>query len=92
MTLPSIRQVDKLPTGEVKGQGNIKKEIHATDASNAGLTVSEHGSYNCTSEKHLGRLFVSSEGVRFETAVRSKEKWRMQYDEMNRIEKVSNKF
>ena len=50
--------------------------------------VPAHGSYKCTSEKHSGRLFVTSLGVRFETNVGVRDQWQIKYDNMNRVEKV----
>ena len=50
--------------------------------------VSIHGSYNCLSGKHSGKLIVTSTGVRFESAVGSKDQWEMRYDSMHRVEKV----
>ena len=52
--------------------------------------VSVHGSYNCTSGKHSGNLLVTSTGVRFHSAVGSKDQWEMRYDNMHRVEKVRN--
>ena len=53
-------------------------------------TVSAQGSYKCTSGKHSGRIFVTSNGIRFEAAVGSKDQWEMGYDNMHRVEKVRN--
>ena len=50
--------------------------------------VPAHGSYKCTSEKHSGRLFVTSLGVRFETNVGVRDQWQIRYDNMSRVEKV----
>lgn len=52
--------------------------------------VSAHGSYKCVSGKHSGRLFVTSIGIRFETAVGSRDRWEMRYENMHRVEKVRN--
>ena len=52
--------------------------------------VSVYGSYKCLSGKHSGKLLVTSTGVRFETAVGSKDQWEMRYDNMHRVEKVRN--
>lgn len=51
---------------------------------------SVHGSYKCLSGKHSGKLLVTSTGVRFESAVGSKDQWEMRYDNMHRVEKVRN--
>lgn len=52
--------------------------------------VSVHGSYKCLSGNHSGHLLVTSTGVRFESAVGSKDQWEMRYDNMHRVEKVRN--
>lgn len=52
--------------------------------------VSVHGSYKCLSGKHSGKLLVTSTGVRFESAVGSRNQWEMRYDNMHRVEKVRN--
>ena len=52
--------------------------------------VSVHGSYKCLSGKHSGKLLVTSTGIRFESAVGSKDQWEMRYDNMHRVEKVRN--
>ena len=52
--------------------------------------VSVHGSYKCTSGKHSGKLLVNSTGVRFESAVGSRDQWEMRYANMHRVEKVRN--
>ena len=50
--------------------------------------VSAHGSYKCVSGKHSGKLFVTSIGIRFETAVGSRDQWEIRYENMHRVEKV----
>ncbi len=51
--------------------------------------VAAHGSYPCSSANHSGRLVVNSEGVRFESFVGSRHQWMVEYENMNRVEKVS---
>lgn len=45
------------------------------------------GKYHGTSQNHHGDLYVTSEGVRYVTAVRSNVLWRLQYEEVKTIQK-----
>ena len=54
----------------------------------AGSAV-EIGKYHCTCQSHHGDLHVSSNGVRYVTAVRSTVLWSLQYDECKTIRKKS---
>jgi hypothetical protein len=48
----------------------------------------EVSGYRGSSQGHLGSLCVGFEGVSFKTVMRSKEKWRLRYEEMKSIQKV----
>ena len=50
--------------------------------------VLTHGSYGCTSDKHSGRLSVTSLGISFKPAVGAKEQWQLSYDDIHRVKKV----
>lgn len=45
------------------------------------------GKYHCTSGNHYGALCISSQGVRYVTAVRSTMLWELRYDEMKTMQK-----
>ena len=48
-----------------------------------------HGAYTCSSMSHSGRLVLTSEGVQFEPFVASHNQWKIAYNRINRVEKVS---
>ena len=52
--------------------------------------VRVHGSYKCLSGNHSGKLLVTSTGVRFESAVGSRDQWELRYGNLHRVEKVRN--
>lgn len=83
-------RADNVPDTEsqsIHAHPTAESEPYPTDLNSK---VVAHGSYTCSSEKHGGRLVVTSEGVRFESFVGSRHQWKIKYDNMNRVEKVSD--
>ena len=78
---PSVQ--DRSPTGI----DEVNAKAKPVDKS---PKVSAYGSYKCVSGKHSGRLSVTSNGIRFGTAVGSRDQWEMRYENMHRVEKVRN--
>lgn len=65
----------------------VDPKAEITTNQNAAKTLT-HGSYGCTSEKHSGRLSVTSLGISFKPALGAKDQWRLLYDDIHRIHKV----
>ena len=87
--------VPSLPTS--KHSAVQHRSPRAVDGANPGADptarsprVLLHVSYKCTSGRHSGSLFVTSLGVRFETAVGFRHQWEITYGNMKRVEKVRN--
>lgn len=50
--------------------------------------VANLGKYHCTSRNHHGDLCVSSEGVKFISAIRKNVLWEVRFDETRLLQKV----
>jgi hypothetical protein len=46
------------------------------------------GRYHCISGKHYGNLFLSTDGVSFETALSANERWTVRYKDMQGMQKA----
>ena len=51
----------------------------------------EAGKYKCKFQSHIGKLSISTEGIKFITAVRSHEQWSLGYGELKSIKKVGTR-
>jgi hypothetical protein len=77
--------------GQVSVEVDDKQEHpERTDPDDANSSIKEVGEYHCSSLGHLGSLCISFDGVRFKTRIRSKELWRLRYDEMMNMRKESS--
>ena len=96
---PTSQDAHKIPT-TLKEKGKQQTEERASsshvdakediDWPHSKRIVIEVGEYHCRCRDHIGKLCVTSEGVRFQTAVRSKELWKLGYEELKGIHKVSH--
>lgn len=53
--------------------------------------VSNLGKHNCTSRNHLGHLYVSSEGVKYVSAIRKHLLWEVRLEQLKLMEKVGGR-
>ena len=83
---PNELPADEKPISMPDDDGDSLSQPNLLESHTLGPEI---GRYHCTSQKHIGKLCVGSEGVRFLTSVRSKEKWRISFDQLKSIQKVS---
>lgn len=89
-SVSGLQATSKYPPVQDRSPTAIDEVDPGATPTNDSPNVSVHGSYKCISGKHSGHLLVTSTGVRFESAVGSKDQWEMKYDNMYRVEKVRN--
>lgn len=90
LSVSGLQATSKYPTVQDRSSTAVAGVDSGAPPTNDFAKASVHGSYKCLSGKHSGKLLVNSTGVRFESAVGSKDQWEMRYDNMHRVEKVSN--
>lgn len=74
---------------EEKAERNVPADL--TETSDVDITL-EAGKYKCKCRNHLGKLSISTEGVKFNTAVRSHEQWSLRYSELKSVKKVRHRI
>ena len=62
----------------------------SADENPPGKHVVELGKYHCTSQNHHGDLCVSSEGLKYISAVRKNLLWEFHFDKIKSMKKVGN--
>lgn len=91
-SISGLQATSKYPPVQDRSPTAVDGVDSGATPTNDSPKVSVHGSYECLSGKHSGTLLVTSTGVRFESAVGSRDQWEMRYDNMHRVEKVRNSF
>lgn len=89
-SISGLQATGKYPPVQDRSPTAVDEVDPGATPTNDSPKVSVHGSYNCISGKHSGHLLVTSTGVRFESAVGSRDQWELKYDNMYRVEKVRN--
>lgn len=90
LSISGLQATSKYPPVQDRSPTAVDEVDPGATPTNDSPKVSVHGSYKCISGKHSGNLLVTSTGVRFESAVGSRDQWEMGYDNMHRVEKVRN--
>lgn len=67
---------------------DYEKEGNDSDAEADMRYVANLGKYHCTTGNHHGELCVSSEGVKFVSAIRKNVLWEMRFDALKLLQKV----
>lgn len=88
VSVSGLQATSKYPPTEDRSPTVVDGVDSGATPTNDSPKVSVHGSYKCLSGKHSGNLLVTSTGVRFESAVGSRDQWEMRYGNMHRVEKV----
>ncbi|KAL8651975.1 MAG: hypothetical protein Q9226_004459 [Calogaya cf. arnoldii] len=74
--------------GGLESSEDYKQEGHGTTGEKNMKYVANLGKYHCTSRNHHGDLCVSSEEVRFISAIRKNILWEVRFDEIKSLQKV----
>ena len=90
LSIHGLQATSKYPLVQDRSPTALDGVDSGATPTNDSQKVSVHGSYECISGKHSGKIVVTSTGVRFESAVGSKDQWEMRYDNIHRVEKVCN--